>query len=94
MCCLSAAPRSAAALRLRALLQPDEPVLLLGAAVVLAASAHPQLPDWLASGARFYALEEDLQAYGVLEAHEAITPVSYADWVRLTETYATQTLWR
>lgn len=92
--CLYAAPDSGAAMRLRESLASDDPVLLLDKAVTLTRATHPELANWLATGAQLYALQDDLDAYVVTDVHVGITPVSYADWVRLTERYRTQALWR
>ncbi|EED33032.1 sulfur relay protein TusB/DsrH [gamma proteobacterium NOR5-3] len=92
--CLSASPGSPVARRLLTQVDGGQPVLLLGRAVILAAASHPDLPQWIASGAALYALEEDLQAYAVSEPGPGVTRASYADWVALSERYPTQTLWR
>jgi sulfur relay protein TusB/DsrH len=73
---------------------PGEPVLLLSKAVLLADASHPELPQWMAAGAVIYALEEDLQAYAVINQHPSVIRTSYTDWVLLSERYPTQTLWR
>lgn len=92
--CLSASPDSGAARRLLAQIAPGEPVLLLSRAVLLADASHPELSQWIASGAVIYALDEDLLAYAVTKEHSCVTRTSYVDWVSLSERYPTQTLWR
>lgn len=92
--CLSGAPESEAAQRLLSQLQPGDTVLLLGKSVVLAATNHPDNQRWLELGISLYALDEDLVAYAVTEPHRSVIAVSYADWVELSETCSTQTLWR
>ncbi|EAQ97924.2 sulfurtransferase complex subunit TusB [Congregibacter litoralis] len=92
--CLSSAPRSQAGQRLLAMLEPQDDVLLLGKAVVLAGITHPDIQEWVASGAQLHALEEDLRAYGARELHPSIVSTDYAGWVRLSENHQTQVLWR
>ncbi|WP_439100468.1 sulfurtransferase complex subunit TusB [Congregibacter sp.] len=92
--CLSCTPRSPAAQRLLARLEPQDPVLLLGKAVILAGESHPEIQEWVATGALLYALEADLQAYGVSALHPSVVSADYAHWVKLSENHRTQTLWR
>jgi sulfur relay protein TusB/DsrH len=91
--CLYRLPDSPTAARLLAQLGATDVVLLLGEAVVLARDSHPELATWVASGARLYALTDDLSAYGIDTPAPEVRAASYADWVSLSEACATQTAW-
>jgi sulfur relay protein TusB/DsrH len=92
--CLYGDETSSAARSLLAALSRDDSVLILGRAVSLLRPTHPELRDWLATGAHLYALDEDLLAHGIQTPHEAVTVLNYEGWVRLTEVHRTQTVWR
>lgn len=92
--CFSGSPESEAAQRLLAQLESGDAVLLLGKAVVLAGTKHPESPRWLELGISLHALDEDLSAYAVTDPHSVVNSISYAGWVTLSETYPTQILWR
>lgn len=92
--CLASAPESLAGQRLLAQLEKDDPVLLNGQAVVLAAASHPSITDWLATGALIHVLKEDLLAHGITDLHSSVVSTDYAGWVSLSEIYRTQVLWR
>ncbi|WOJ95818.1 DsrH/TusB family sulfur metabolism protein [Congregibacter brevis] len=92
--CIASAPLSPAGQRLLAQLEKDDPLLLTGKAVALAAASHPSITDWVATGAVIHALEEDLLAHGITDLHPSVITTDYVGWVSLTENYRTQVLWR
>lgn len=91
--CLYRMPDSPTALRLLEELSPGDIVLLLGEAVVLARESNPALAEWVATGARLHALDDDIAAYGIGASAPEVSPVSYADWVALSEQCNTQRAW-
>jgi sulfur relay protein TusB/DsrH len=91
--CLYRTPDSPAALRLLEELSPADTVLLLGEGVVLARESNPALAEWVATGARLHVLDDDMAAYGIDAPAPEVSPLSYADWVALSEQCNTQRAW-
>ena len=91
--CLYAAPDSAVARRCLDSVAAGDALLLLSHAVTLANPCHPGLPDWQSTGVALYALQEDLDAHGVAQIDDAVTPVDYAAWIALTLDRPRQQLW-
>jgi sulfur relay protein TusB/DsrH len=91
--CLYRTPDSPTALRLLQQLLPGDVVVLLAESVVLARESNPALAEWVATGARLHALDDDLLAHGVSKPAPEVSSVSYLDWLSLSEQCTTQIAW-
>lgn len=70
----------------------DDALLLLGSAVYLA--AHDKVgPKAFPVALALYALDEDLQAYGITSLSNGVTPIDYDGWVQLSTTHSAQQVW-
>ena len=85
---------AASVTRLTRLVDEDDAILLIGAAVTCARVAHALLEELLASGAALHALEEDLALYGVEPDDARVSVVDYAAWVDLATRHDRQLEWR